>query len=49
MRYSIRQRINPLKRELKPKYYATPAYGEGIDMRMLANEISKNCTLTSAM
>lgn len=45
MKYSITKRINPLKRD-EVKFYATADYGDEIDIRMLAEEISKSCTLT---
>lgn len=48
MQYAIRPRVNPMDLEAAPKYYASPAYGEEIDVRTLANEISKSCTLTPA-
>lgn len=45
MKYSITKRINPLKRD-EVKFYATADYSDEIDIRMLAEEISKSCTLT---
>lgn len=48
MKYTLRQRINPLDRTAEPKYYAAPKYGEEVDIRMLAEDISKSCTLTPA-
>lgn len=48
MQYTTTKRFNPLKREDGAKFYAMPYYGEEIDIRQLANEISKTCTLTPA-
>lgn len=48
MMYSVKKRQNPLDRKSDSKYYASPEYGEEIDISMLAKEISKNCTLTPA-
>lgn len=45
MMYSIVTRDNPLNRG-EFKYYCKPEYGEEINIRYLANEISKSCTLT---
>lgn len=48
MMYSVKKRQNPLDRKSDSKYYASPEYGEEVDISMLAKEISKNCTLTPA-
>ena len=48
MMYSVKQRQNPLDREVDSKYYASAEYGEEIDVTKLAKEISKSCTLTPA-
>lgn len=45
MFYKIQKHENPLKRT-ECRYYAAPEYGEEMDIRFLANEISKSCTLT---
>lgn len=47
MQYSVVKRINPLNRE-EAKYYAAAAYGEEIDLRQIASEISKCCSLHTA-
>lgn len=46
--YSTTKRQNPLDRESDSKYYASPVYGEEIDVNDLAKDISKTCTLTPA-
>lgn len=46
MHYKISKRKNPLKRDEEAKYYASPEYGEEIDIHELAELISKTCTLT---
>ena len=46
--YSVTKRQNPLNREADSKYYASPVYGEEIDVNDLAKDISKTCTLTPA-
>ena len=48
MMYSTTKRQNPLNREADSKYYASPVYGEEIDVNDLAKDISKTCTLTPA-
>jgi len=48
MMYSTTKRQNPLDRESDSKYYASPVYGEEIDVNDLAKDISKTCTLTPA-
>lgn len=47
MLYSVVKRQNPLNRKEDSKFYATAKYGEEIDVRTLAKEISKSCTLTT--
>ncbi len=46
MKYRIVERANPLNRE-SSKYYCQPEYGTEINIRKLATEISKSCTLTT--
>ena len=48
MMYTTTKRQNPLDRESDSKYYASPVYGEEIDVNDLAKDISKTCTLTPA-
>ena len=47
MEYKILSRANPLNRTEAEKFYASPIWNNAITIRTLANEISKNCTLTS--
>lgn len=47
MKYSIQKRFNPLNRE-DVKFYATPEYGDVIDIQRITEDISKTCTLTPA-
>lgn len=47
MMYSVKKRANPLKRE-ESKFYATAEYSDEIDIRQLAAEISKSCSLHTA-
>lgn len=47
MMYSVKRRANPLNRE-ESKYYATAEYSDEINIRKLAVEISKGCTLNVA-
>ena len=46
--YTTTKWQNPLDREADSKYYASPVYGEEIDVNDLAKDISKTCTLTPA-
>lgn len=45
MNYSITKFINPLNRD-EQKFYAVPAWNSEVDVRTIANSISKMCTLT---
>lgn len=45
MFFNIRRRVNPQNRK-EYSYYAAPEYGENIDIRTLATEISKSCSLS---
>ena len=47
MLYTTKLRENPLDRSQK-KYYAAPSYTEDVTLRKVAQDISKNCTLTPA-
>ena len=47
MLFKITERENPLDRSQK-KFYAAPSYTEDVNLRKLAEDISKNCTLTPA-
>ena len=48
MEYTILQRANPLNRTKSKKFFASPIWSTVITIRVLANEISKSCTLTAA-
>lgn len=48
MKYSVRQRANPMDRGAQAKFYAAPVWNEEIDIRQLAEEIAASCTLTPA-
>ncbi|WP_296662221.1 HU family DNA-binding protein [Treponema sp. UBA753] len=45
--YSVKKRENPINRE-ESKFYATAEYSDEINIRQLACEISKGCTLNPA-
>lgn len=45
--YKIAERENPMDRSQK-KFYATPSYTKDVELRKIAEDISKNCTLTPA-
>lgn len=47
MMYKIAERENPMDRSQK-KFYATPSYTKDVELRKIAEDISKNCTLTPA-
>ncbi|HBP09244.1 HU family DNA-binding protein [Treponema sp. UBA6852] len=47
MMYSVKKRENPINRE-ESKFYATAEYSDEINIRQLACEISKGCTLNPA-
>ncbi len=47
MMYSVKKRTNPLNRE-ESKFYASAEYSDEIDIRRLAEEISKGCSLHTA-
>lgn len=47
MMYSIKKRMNPLNRD-ESKFYATAEYSDEINIRKLAAEISKSCSLHPA-
>lgn len=47
MIYSIKKRQNPLNRE-ESKFYATATFSDIVDLQRIADDISKNCTLTPA-
>ncbi|MCM1320653.1 MAG: HU family DNA-binding protein [Bacteroides sp.] len=47
MLYKILVRENPLDRSQK-KFYAAPSYVNDVNLRKVAQDISKNCTLTPA-
>ncbi len=47
MMYSVKKRVNPLNRD-ESKFYATAEYSDEINIRKLAAEISKSCSLHTA-
>lgn len=47
MMYSVKKRENPINRE-ESKFYATAEYSDEVNIRQLACEISKGCTLNPA-
>lgn len=47
MLYKITERENPLDRSQK-KFYAAPSYTGDVDLRKVADDISRLCTLTPA-
>lgn len=47
MLYKVLERENPQDRSQK-KFYAAPSYVNDVNLRKVAQDISKNCTLTPA-
>lgn len=47
MHFKVVTRINPLERTSPPKHYPCPVWAEEVTIRMISEDISKSCTLTT--